>query len=748
MNLSKLFIGLSIFYVLLIYTSFKYIEHKEIEFNNAMIVGDAKSAFDKDITFRKWVSMHGGVYVPITKKTPPNPYLAHIPNRDITSTTGIKLTLMNPAYALRQFMQNFEGSYGDKGKITSLKLINPNNAPDDFEKAALLRFEKSSNPKEYFEKLKNSKDENEFRYIKPLVIKQSCLKCHSQQGYKAGDIRGGISITLPLKKYEDYLESQLSSIKIIHILALFLGLISLYLFCLYIKKSQDKEVGLNKQVNEIHTIFNSGNIILFRWNNDENWSIDYVSDNVKSLLGYTKEEFMRGNILYSSLIDAQDVKRVTQEVIDASKSGITNFVHESYRVKKKNGDVIWVNDASQVIRDKNGEIKFYVGYIQDITKIKQYELAIQNEQERFQLAVDGSNDGLWDWNPQTNEVYFSPKWKNMLGYEEHEIKPELDEWMGRVHPDDIEKAVADVQAHIDGKTKVYENEQRMKHKDGYWIWILDRGKALVDSNGVAQRFVGFHTDITHIKDQEVILKLKIKEALAQNTKQLQIIQQQNKMASMGEMIGAIAHQWRQPLNELGLSIQNLKYDYKADTIDEKFISEFIDYNKKTIMFMSRTIDDFRSFFRVDKIKKDFNIKETTESVISMLNGQLNNNNITTSITGDEFVYKGFQSEYQQVVLNIISNAKDALQKTKNPNIDIIIQDHKISIKDNAGGIPQDIINRVFEPYFTTKAQGEGTGMGLYMSKIIVEDNMHGSLSVHNDTYGACFTIDFNHLNDT
>ncbi len=245
-----------------------------------------------------------------------------------------------------------------------------------------------------------------------------------------------------------------------------------------------------------------------------------------------------------------------------------------------------------------------------------------------------------------------------------------------------------------------------------------------------------------LASQQNILKYKIEEALIKNIKQQQILQQQSKMAQMGEMIGAIAHQWRQPLNELGLSIQNLKYDYKFGKVDEKFITEFIEYNRKTIMFMSETIDDFRGFFRVEKDKKNFNIKEITESVVSMISAQFKNYQITVTIEGDEFIYNGLQSEYKQVILNIINNAKDALieKKINNPNIKITLKKKTIIIKDNAGGIPNDIIDRVFEPYFTTKEQGKGTGMGLYMSKMIIEDNMGGSLSVENDNNGAVFRI--------
>jgi len=591
-----------------------------------------------------------------------------------------------------------------------------------------LLFEKDKNIKEYYTKTIDNNSTGQFRYMQALTIDNSCLKCHLQQGYRVGDSKGAISI--PLNRYDNFLYKSLSYLRMIHLSVLILGILFLYLTYIYLKRSQYVEDNLSRQINEVYSIFNNGHIVLFRWNNDEEWSIDYVSQNVYGLLGYTKEEFMQGKIAY--------------------------FIHKPYGVKTKSGEILWVNDASQILRDRDDHIEYYVGYIQNATQIKQYEIDIQNEKERFQLAIEGSNDGLWDWNPQTNDIWYSPRWKSMLGYSDDELENTIDVWIGRMHPDDYDSTFDSIQSHIDGKTDVYESEYRLKHKNGDWKWILDRGKVLTDDDGIAQRFVGFHTDITQKKNQEEILQLKIKEALKENTRQLQTLQQQSKMASMGEMIGAIAHQWRQPLNELGLSIQNLKYDYKAGMIDRKFIDDFIEYNKKTIMFMSNTIDDFRSFFRVDKEKKRFNVMETTQSVISMQSAQLSNLNITTNITGDSFDYIGYQSEYQQVILNIVNNAKDALvdNNIENPTIDIVIsvcsnieknsdnQCCKVTISDNAGGISEDVIGRIFEPYFTTKEQGRGTGMGLYMSKMIIEDNMGGRLMVENSSSGACFTINF------
>ncbi len=248
-----------------------------------------------------------------------------------------------------------------------------------------------------------------------------------------------------------------------------------------------------------------------------------------------------------------------------------------------------------------------------------------------------------------------------------------------------------------------------------------------------------------LKEFNETLELTIQKEVEKNREKDQQLLNQSRLAQMGEMIGAIAHQWRQPLNEISTSIQNLKYDYKESLLqDEKYVKVFIDKNKKTVAFMSQTIDDFRNFFRAEKEQKEFPLLATTQSVISIQSAQLNNNHISLELSGEESLYMGLQSEYQQVILNLINNAKDALleKSISNPKIIIAVQKSCISVSDNAGGIPLEIIHRIFEPYFTTKEQGKGTGIGLYMSKMIIEDNMGGSLSVTNDTNGAVFKIDF------
>jgi len=158
---------------------------------------DTKMAAHKDILYRQWAAGHGGMYVPATPETPPNPYLAHIPERDINTPSGKKLTLVNPAYMTRQLAEIAEQADGVKFHITSLKTIRPANAADPWETEALKLFEQGRS--EVLEE-QDVGGVLVHRYMAPLFIKQPCLKCHAELGYKLGDVRGGISVTMPADK--------------------------------------------------------------------------------------------------------------------------------------------------------------------------------------------------------------------------------------------------------------------------------------------------------------------------------------------------------------------------------------------------------------------------------------------------------------------------------------------------------------------------------------------------------------------
>ncbi|RJP83426.1 MAG: DUF3365 domain-containing protein [Desulfobacteraceae bacterium] len=186
---------------------------------------EARSHFNKDQAFRFWATNHGGVYVPIDNRTQPSLYLNNVPERDITTPSGKKLTLMNPAYMLRQMMDEFKELYGVQGRITSLKPFRPQNAPDEWERSALLSFEKGI--KEVFEFV-DIENEPHLRLIRPMMVKKGCLKCHGYQGYKVGDVRGGVGISISMSPYLTQARSEIRKLSLSHLFIWSIGSIGIY----------------------------------------------------------------------------------------------------------------------------------------------------------------------------------------------------------------------------------------------------------------------------------------------------------------------------------------------------------------------------------------------------------------------------------------------------------------------------------------------------------------------------------------
>jgi len=243
------------------------------------------------------------------------------------------------------------------------------------------------------------------------------------------------------------------------------------------------------------------------------------------------------------------------------------------------------------------------------------------------------------------------------------------------------------------------------------------------------------------------LEEKIKIEVNKNKIQEQKLFNQTKMAAMGEMLKNIAHQWRQPLNTVSTLSTGTKMNIEMRLATDKSIIENLDSITDTARHMSQTIDDFQNFFKPDKAYTDFTMKELIDTTLKIAGPALKAKDIQINIENiSNCSINGPINEYTQVMMNILTNAKDAL---KNKNIDektITIKTEKvddmctIQIEDNAGGIDTDIINRVFEPYFTTKHKSQGTGLGLYMSKEIIEKHLGGFIEVNNTPKGAKFTI--------
>ncbi|MBF0563831.1 MAG: PAS domain S-box protein [Nitrospirae bacterium] len=275
------------------------------------------------------------------------------------------------------------------------------------------------------------------------------------------------------------------------------------------------------------------------------------------------------------------------------------------------------------------------------------------------------------------------------------------------------------------------------------------------------------------------LQERVHDEVERRRRQEQLLIQQSKLASMGDMISAIAHQWRQPLNAIGLIVQDIQDAYYFGELDDNYIGNSVTSSMELINFMSQTIDGFRNFFRPSKDKTTFEVKESTKKIISMFSAQLRVNYITYKLRCrihgksfedpaqkcccNEMQITTFRNEFEQVILSIINNSRDAIleRRCKCPSkefdsgvicVDFYKENGRITvaIRDNGGGIQDSIIDRIFEPYFTTKELHKGTGIGLYMAKTIIENNMGGTLSVRNidgsgtaGESGAEFKIELN-----
>lgn len=461
------------------------------------LINKAETIFNFVVDLRHWNAEFGGVYAK-SEKLQPNPYLEP---GFIYSDKNETLIWINPAFMTRQISEIANQRESFRLKITSDKLINKNNAPDEHEAKLLRKFLDNPDVPYYW-----SIEDETFRFMGALKTEESCLQCHSSQGYKVGDIRGGISVIFDISKELRFLD-----------------------------------------------VINS----------DKEQSIFFL-------------------------------------IIAAVGLLVTLTVYQ--RIRKL-----------------------------DEKKISQLNETLENKVRQ------------------------------------------LDEF---------------------------------NHS----------------------------------------LNIKVKEEMDKQREKENLLIQQSKLAALGEMIGNIAHQWRQPISAVSAILMNIKWSAIAQGVDAKFLDERMVEANEQLKYMSQTIEDFRSFFKPDKEKENFDVTVESHKAYNIMKATLDAHNINLQFFSKiNMIGYGYPNEFSQVVLNIISNSKDVLLERKigNPRIEIhVSKDDKqinLSIRDNGGGIREEYIDRVFEPYFTTK-ESHGTGIGLYISKEIIHKHMKGTLSVKNGSSGAIFSI--------
>lgn len=436
--------------------------------------------------------------------------------------------------------------------------------------------------------------------------------------------------------------------------------------------------------------------------------------------------------------------------------------------------------AEDEVRSLNEELEYRVDArtaeleLEIDERQKAQESLLESESHLKVVADYASNWEYWRL-PDNSFLYISPSVQELTGYSVAEFKNDRELIYRVIHQGDRERFRYHIHE-LGPAGQILPIELRIWHKKGDLRWISHVCQQVFAPDGQPWGWRASNQDITDRKqiEQELFqrteeleeevakrevaqdkleqLNRSLEERIHQSVADLrhkdQALIQQGRLAAMGEMINNIAHQWRQPLNNIGLIIQNLQFSFSDNSISHAELKLEIGKAMDIIMQMSHTIDNFRNFFREDKSKSAFNVSKAVHYALEFISATLTSHNMTVELEEDEQVTAvGYYNEYAQVLLNILSNTREACveRKIAAPQTHIRITSENgrsvVYIRDNCGGIADDIMPKIFDPYFTTRTPDKGTGIGLYMSKVIIEQHMGGHLSARNTEGGVAFRIE-------
>lgn len=466
-------------------------------------------------------------------------------------------------------------------------------------------------------------------------------------------------------------------------------------------------------------------------------TVTYINDKMWELSGYSPQEFIGKT--HQILKHPKRSKQLIEELWSTIAS--KRVWHGILINRSKEGHEFYTDTFIIPILDTKNDIVEYMDLRIDVT-------ALYQKQRHFQDVLDAQSTLIAVYDEERFTRCNKP-FLHFLNYkdlealltEHHDMSTLLIEDDYYLHGSLFNDWLLGAD---DSKAKVL-----MKNREGK-TKIFNASKNHFESLEGKTEVIISLTDITELENQAIALQERVSEATMAIEEQQQQLIQQSRAAALGEMFDNIAHQWRQPIGAINAAIINAEFDMELEGINEEAITQTFKVINECTAFLSQTIDDFKNFSNPDKEMETFTLDAAITSTLAIIQGAYSMNNITLTYTPTETEKKlqafGYLGELTQVILNILSNAKDVLKEReiKEPITKISLSQNKehviIEIEDNAGGIETEIIEKIFDPYFTTKHKSQGTGIGLYMSKRIIKENFNGSLSVENRKRGACFII--------
>ena len=483
----------------------------------------------------------------------------------------------------------------------------------------------------------------------------------------------------------------------------------------------------------------------------------YASDSFLNLIGISQEQC--SDFGWGAVLHPDDAERTIEAWKECVRVG-GNWDRE-HRFLGVDGQWHPILARGVPVRDDQGNITSWAGFNLDISRIKAAENKLRENEERHRLLAETMLQGVVHQNAKGTIISMNPAAERILGKSREDFLGNTSiRWnmipfakTGKFFPVwNIPAMVAlqtgqPVQGVVMGVFNPIRDEYR---------WINVNAVPVSRSNDTCPSEVyAVFEDITERKQAvEALNKLneelenRVEERTVELRNKDEMLLMQSRQAAMGEMIGNIAHQWRQPLNSLGLTIQTQLLLYDLGEFTREFLDESVNTSMGLIQHMSKTVDDFMNYFKPDKEKVEFKLSEAIAKTLSLIEDSFKMQSIRIEVVAkqDPVIY-GYENELAQAILNILNNARDALieKEIKDPCVTITIFTENgrsvVTISDNAGGIPEEFFEKIFEPYFTTKGPQAGTGIGLFMSKSIIEKSMHGSLIARNTASGAEFRIE-------
>ncbi len=448
-----------------------------------------------------------------------------------------------------------------------------------------------------------------------------------------------------------------------------------------------------------------------RWP-DGRASMPFVSDGIARLYRVTPDEVRDDASVMVSRLHPDDRERVAASIVQSARD-LTPW-RDEYRVRFDDGTVRWLCGDAVPEREADGAVLWH-GFITDTTARKEADEALRKADERFVLAMDATSDGLWDWDIATDHGYFSPGYYRMLGYDPESFAASAQSWRELIHPDDRELAHRANTDCIEGRTERFEIEYRLKAKSGEWRWVLGRGKCVSrDAKGRALRLIGTHVDVTERK--------RLQAGLAQN----------DRLASMGLLAAGIAHEINNPLSYVLTSLEVLTEDLPrlaagrpAEFTEMLECAQSALEGTQRIRKISRSLSTFARVERTEFTQVDLNA--AIETAVTMAHNEVKYRAALIKELSPVPLVLGSDGKLAQVFLNLLINAAHAIGDGHADQHRIFVrtwaEDGQVygEVRDTGHGISRENLERIFEPFFTTKKVGEGSGLGLSISRNIITE---------------------------